>query len=101
MIEHTFTDSVGHKKGPAWADSVDDYGQADGASATILAGVYPKAVRLVDNRGVQHQGQFLVQTSAEVRLDDVLTIAGVEMVVRTAGPIKDLPGNVLFYQVMC
>lgn len=97
-----YPDSLTHKKGPAWgADAMNEYAEADGATATIQGRVEAKFMRVLKENGEEHQAAFRIFTPADVRAGDVLTIDGQDHEVAVAGVNKDLTGFLTDRTVMC
>lgn len=102
MMGHAFSDTITHRKGPAWGvDAMDEYGQPNGATQSIGARVEPTTRRVMGSDGEDHQAAFEVYTGAEVRVGDVLTISGQDHVVMLSAAIRDLAGTVDHWELVC
>lgn len=103
MMEHTFTQTITHQKGPAWGvDAIDEYSQPKVVTPTsIKARVEVKFSRVIGQMGQEHQSQFQVFTAADVRVGDVLGINGQDHVVLASATNQDLAGRDQFRTVMC
>lgn len=100
-----YPNTIGHMKGKGWPDSANEYGEATGDFAEIQGRVEGRSVRVLSRTAPgpdnESQSQYAVFTPAEVRVDDVLKIDGVDHIVLDAAPVPDMGGIPWEWEAVC